>query len=311
METPEIKLPQVDVNIYRNKKPVEIPIVESFICTESASPNFIRHITFDVSGTELEGKVRAGQSIGIIPPGENEKGRPHQLRLYSVSSPSLGEDGEGKLVSTTVKRVIDEHWETQELFTGICSNYLASRKVGETVQMTGPSGKYFLVPENHEDFNYVFFATGTGIAPFRGMAKDLAGAGSKSQVVIILGVPYRTDLMYRKEFEALANEFENIHFITCVSRELPNPDGSRNYVQTKINTHSDLLLPILEQDNTLIYICGMKGMDMGIYQELHKKGLTGYTELKGEAAVKPVAEWTREDIKLGVRPSKRVFVEVY
>lgn len=312
MSTPEIRLPQVEVNIYRNKQPVEVPVVENYITTEKNSPNFVHHLTFDVAGTNLVGKVHAGQSIGIVPPGEDQRGRPHKLRLYSVSSPSSGEGDKPHLVSTTVKRLIEEdNGFAEGLYLGVCSNYLCNKKPGDKVQMTGPSGKTYLIPENHEDFNYVFFATGTGIAPFRGMLSDLMQAGSKSHIAVVLGVPYRTDLLYTKFFKTLDNEHENVHFIPCVSREEPNPDGTRNYVQTKLNTHANLLQPILEQDNTLIYICGMKGMEAGIYQTLNQRGLTGYTEIKGEAAEKDPADWSPDDIRKGVRPNGRFFVEVY
>ncbi len=105
---PEIKLPEVELNIYTPKDPVEVPIVENRICTKENSPNFVRHVTFDISGTDLEGHVRVGQSIGILPPGKNEKGRDYKLRLYSVASPTKGEDGKSHLISTTVKRTIEE-----------------------------------------------------------------------------------------------------------------------------------------------------------------------------------------------------------
>jgi ferredoxin--NADP+ reductase len=177
--------------------------------------------------------------------------------------------------------------------------------------MTGPSGKYYLIPENASDFNYVFFATGTGIAPFRGMVLDLLEAGVKSQIALILGVPYRTDILYADFFKELAQKHPNFHFITAISREERNADGSRNYVQTKIRTHGHILQPMLKADNGLIYVCGMKGMETGIYQELNILGITGYTEVKEELAGKSAAEWTSEDIKKYVRSNNRVFVEVY
>jgi ferredoxin--NADP+ reductase len=70
-----------------------------------------------------------------------------------------------------VKRTIDEFEE--KIYLGVASNYLADLKPGDKVLMTGPSGKRFLLPENAEDFNYILFATGTGIAPFRGMIMEL------------------------------------------------------------------------------------------------------------------------------------------
>src|SRR6056297_3044170 len=205
---PEIKLPEVELNIYTPKDPVEVPIVENRICSKEASPNFVRHVTFDISGTELEGRVQVGQSIGILPPGENEKGRPYKLRLYSVSSPTNGEQGDSKLISTTVKRTIEE-LENNKLYLGVCSNYLADLKPGDTVNMTGPSGRRFLLPENANDFNYIFFATGTGIAPYRGMIMELMEGGIENEVLLVFGCPYRTDLLYPDYFEPLDKAREN------------------------------------------------------------------------------------------------------
>ena len=103
----EITLPEVELNIYSPKDPTEITVVENYVCTKESSPNFVRHMTFDVSGTELEGRVRIGQSIGILPPGEDERGKPHKLRLYSVSSPTEGEEG-----------INEHHPQTQQLDLG-------------------------------------------------------------------------------------------------------------------------------------------------------------------------------------------------
>ena len=307
----EVVLPDVAINIYKPKDPVEVPVVESRIATLESSPNFVRHITFDVSGTALEGNIRAGQSIGIVPPGTQEDGRPHKLRLYSVSSPSKGEDGQGKLVSTIVKRVVDEHWETQELFTGVCSNYLCSLKPGDKVMMTGPSGKKFILPEHPEEYNYVFFATGTGIAPFRGMVMDLMEMGTKSDVVFIFGSPYRTDLLYNEYFEPLDKKIPNFHYLKSVSREDRRPDGTKPYVQYQIVDNAELLHPILSKDNTLIYVCGLKGMETGIYKLLAEAGLNDYFIASDELKAISPAQWKSDDIKKGTKPSDRMFLEVY
>lgn len=307
----EIVLPEVSINIYKPKDPVEVPVVESRIATLESSPNFVRHMTFDVSGTMLEGNVRAGQSIGIVPPGTQENGRPHKLRLYSVSSPTKGEDGQGKLVSTIVKRVIDEDWETQKLFTGVCSNYLCGLKPGDKVMMTGPSGRRFILPENPEDYNYIFFATGTGIAPFRAMVMDLMAAGVKSDIVFIFGSPYRTDLLYNEYFEPLAEKVPNFHYLKSISREDRRPDGTKPYVQYQIVDNAELLHPILSKDNTLIYICGLKGMETGIYKLLAQAGLNDYFTVSEELLSIDPAQWRSDDVRQGVKPNDRMFLEVY
>lgn len=305
----EITLPEVELNIYSPKDPTEITVVENYICTKESSPNFVRHMTFDVSGTDLEGRVRIGQSIGILPPGENERGRPHKLRLYSVSSPSEGEDGKSNLISTTVKRTIEEI--NGKLYTGVCSNYLADLKPGDTLKATGPSGKRFLLPENPKEFNYVFFATGTGIAPFRGMIMELLDSGFKGQIALVFGAAYRTDLIYPDYFMEMEKQHDNFHYIAKISREDRRPDGSKYYVQTAIEDEAEILDPILKQENTLIYICGIKGMENGIYKSLAKKGYLEYLLIKGDYMDMHPDEWDWDEMRRKVKPGDRTFEEVY
>jgi ferredoxin--NADP+ reductase len=305
----EIILPEVELNIYSPKNPVEATIVENRVCTTESSPNIVRHITFDISGTDLEGRIRVGQSIGVLPPGENEKGRPHKLRLYSVSSPSKGEGGQSHLISTTVKRAIDEVEGT--LYLGVASNYLSNLKPGDKVKLTGPSGKRYLLPENPKDFNYVFFATGTGIAPFRGMIMELFENGYEGDVALVFGCAYRTDLLYPEFIKEMTERHSNFHYISCVSREDRRKDGSKFYVQSAIEDQAELLNPIFSKENTLIYICGMKGMETGIYQNLALQGHLDYLQLRGDLAEREPSTWDWEDIKKNIKPSARTFEEVY
>lgn len=303
----EITLPEVELNIYSPKDPVEATVVENYIVTKESSPNIVRHITFDVSGTELENRVRVGQSVGVLPPGEDSNGRPHKLRLYSVSSPTAGEHGKSHLISTTVKRTIEEFEE--KLYLGVASNYLADLKPGDKLKLTGPSGKRFLLPENAKDFNYLFFATGTGIAPFRGMIQELYQNGFSKSCALVFGCPYRTDLLYANYFDEMEAKHEGFHYLKSISREARRQDGSKFYVQSQIEDEKELLYPMLSKENTLIYICGMKGMEIGIYKELVKQDLLDYIEIKKE--LPPLNEIPTDKFKRYIKPSVRVFEEVY
>ena len=304
----EIKLPEVELNIYSPRNPVEATVVENYIVTKESSPNFVRHVTFDVSGTDLVDRVRVGQSVGILPPGEDEKGRPHKLRLYSISSPSKGEKGNKHLISTTVKRTIEEL--DHGIYLGVASNYLADLKPGAKVRLTGPSGRRFLLPENARDFNYLFFATGTGIAPFRGMIKELYEQNYDKDCVLVFGCPYRTDLLYADYFDKMDKEHDGFHYLPSISRESRRKDGSKYYVQSKLVDEAELLLPILRKENTLIYICGLKGMEQGIYRELLKQDLHQYVEIRKELP-ENIDNIPRDDFKKFVKPSDRTFEEVY
>ena len=307
---PEIILPEVELNIYSTKSPIEVTVVENYVATKESSPNIIRHITFDITGTDLVGRVVAGQSIGVLAPGLDERGKPHKLRLYSVSSPSNGEGGKRHLISTTVKRDLTEVDE-QGLLIGVCSNYLCDLNIGDKVTLTGPSGKRFLIPKNAEDFNYVFFATGTGIAPYRGMIMDLMEKGFSNEIALVFGCPYRTDVLYPTYFEEVDAKHTNFHYFKCISREDRRPDGSKYYVQSALLDYEDTLAPILSRENTLIYLCGLKGMETGIYHNLAKMGLTDYLIIKEPLEGLKPEEWDYEVMKKNLKPSARAFEEVY
>ena len=305
----DLQLPDVKLNIYSPKNPAEATIVENYVCTAESSPNIIRHITIDISGTDLEGQFKTGQSIGVLPPGLNAKGKPHKLRLYSVSSPSKGEEGKPHLVSTTVKRANEEVDGT--FYLGVCSNYICNLKPGDKIKVTGPSGRRYLLPKNALDYNYVFFATGTGIAPFRGMIMELFEKGITNQVALVFGCPYRTDVTYPKYFSEMDKKHDNFNYIKMISREDRRENGSKYYVQTSIDDRSQTLSPILEKDNTLIYLCGMKGMESGIYHNLALKGFKDYLILKGNLAERDPSTWSWEEVKKMIKPSERTFEEVY
>ncbi len=239
----------------------------SGVTASGKSAGFIRHLVIDVSKTSLAGNFVSGQSFGVLPPGLDAHGKPHKLRLYSIASPSVGEDGQGKVLSTTVKRTIEEHNETGKLFLGVASNFLCDTKPGDEVRVTGPNGKRFVLPADPGAHDYVFFATGTGIAPFRGMVMELLKRKVGSRIILVMGSPYATDLLYHKDFGAWQEEHKNFTYMTAISRER-NADAPAMYCHERLRHSRDVILPALERERTLVYICGIAGMELGVFQRL-------------------------------------------
>ena len=318
-------MPDVKMHLARPTEPVTGTVVSTRICLKGKSNSFIRHVAIDVSGTPLEGSFTAGQSFGVVAPGVDANGKPHKVRLYSIASPSWGEDGQGKILSTTPKRVIDERTpqkagddpEDHSLLIGVCSNYICDLRVGDEVQVTGPNGKSFLLPANPADHDYLFVATGTGIAPFRGMAMELldnpAGPCS-SRIHLVMGAPYTNDLLYDDIFREYAEKHDNFHYHTAISRE-SRSDGRRGlYVDAYVGEMMDSTFRgLLENPRTLIYVCGLAGMQVGLFRVLARHGVgEGYLNIKDEemAAMNP-NDWENDRIKRFVRSTKRCMLEVY
>lgn len=289
-------------------------VVRTERCTASRkSSGFVRHVEIDVSRTALAGNFVAGQSFGVIPPGVDGAGRPHKLRLYSIASPSSGEDGRGRVLSTTVKRTIDEHHETHRLFLGVCSNYLCDLSVGDEVRVTGPNGKRFVLPADADAHDYVFFATGTGIAPFRGMVREVLASCGRSRVVLVSGSAYATDLLYHAEFTDLAKN-PRFTYLTALSRER-QPDGEgRMYVHERLRTHRDVFEPMLRSERALVYACGIARMEVGVLQGLARmlpgSDLEQYVRADA-GTLAGVESWERRMIPRQIAPTRRVFLEVY
>lgn len=289
-------------------------IVSNERCTDHKSASFTRHVVIDISRTQLAGAFRSGQSFGVIPPGLDATGQPHKVRLYSIACPTSGEDGQGRLVSTTVKRTIAEHWETHRLFLGVCSNYLCDSQPGDEIQVTGPSGKRFVLPAAPEEHDYVFIATGTGVAPFRGMVADVRKASPTSQIVLILGAAYRTDLPYHEHFLRLAEIDPCFRYVTALSRE-PQGDGlGPMYVGGRMAAMAEDLVPLLQSDRTLVYVCGIAGMELGVFQQIARmlpsEALSRY--LRVDSVLQgSIDHWQRKMIPREIQPTRNVFVEVY
>lgn len=313
-------LPEVRMHLHPAADPGVGVVVSSERCTAGRkSSGFVRHVAIDVSQTRLAGQFVSGQSFGVLPPGADEKGLPHKLRLYSIASPSFGEDGQGRVLATTVKRLIDEHEETGKLFLGVASNYLCDVRPGDQVKVCGPSGKRFVLPADPAAHDYVFFATGTGIAPFRGMLHELfrrpGRAPTACRATLVMGTPYATDLLYHAELQKLAAETPGFRYLTAVSRETQETRKGRRplYVQDLIGENEELR-DLLSSPRTLVYICGIAGMELGIFRglatELGDGGREQFLQVDPEVLGNP-GGWERRMIHKQLKPTKRVFMEVY
>lgn len=291
-----VPVEEIPSNIYKLSAPLEAKVIEHRRLTASDSPNEVSHIVLDIAGSDL--RYIDGQSIGVIPPGTDEAGKPHKLRLYSIASPHAGDDGEGKTVTICVKRAITVDEATGKVYPGVCSNYLCDLKVGARVKVTGPVGKHFVLPGKGTDANLIMIATGTGIAPFRAFLKTryTERTDEKGQSWVFFGAQTQKDFLYREEYEAY-REWDTFHLITAFSREEKNREGGRMYVQHRLQEYADVLFNLLQQPNTFIYMCGLKGMEPGVMEGLEK------------AATQQGIDWNEFLAKL--KQEKRWLVEVY
>ncbi len=76
---------------------------------------------------------------------------------------------------------------------GTASTYLNTLEVGAEMEISGPFGRFGVSPRP-VDTPRLFIATGTGIAPFVGMAQDLVAAGA-TEVMVLAGFRSSSDII--------------------------------------------------------------------------------------------------------------------
>ncbi len=290
----------IPVNLYRPNSPYVGKCLSNEELVREGGEGTVRHLTFDLSGGNL--RYLEGQSIGIIPDGTDDKGKPHKIRLYSIASTRHGDRVDDQTVSLCVRKLEYKHPETGEKVEGVCSSFLCAIPVGAPVKITGPVGKEMLLPSD-PNAKIVMMATGTGIAPFRAfiwrMFKEKhEDYQFKGLAWLFFGVAYSANVLYKDELESLQNEFpDNLKLTYAISREQQNAQGGKMYIQHRIQENADKLWELVQQDNTHVYICGLKGMEGGI-----DEGMSA-------AASKNGVVWS--DYQRGLKKAGRWHVETY
>jgi benzoyl-CoA 2,3-dioxygenase component A len=246
-------------NLFGPKNPTTATVVGNVNCTEAGFHNQTHHIVLDFG--QIPFPVLEGQSIGIVPPGVDAQGRPHVARQYSVASPRNGERPGYNNVSLTVKRVTEDHLGRPT--KGVASNYMCDLKVGDTVQVIGPFGQSFLMP-NHPKSHIVMICTGTGSAPMRAMTEwrrrlRKSGRFESGKLMLFFGARTREELPYFGPLQSLPKDFIDINL--AFSR---TPGQPKKYVQDLLHDRAADLVALLADPNAHFYVCGLKAMEEGV-----------------------------------------------
>jgi benzoyl-CoA 2,3-dioxygenase component A len=251
-------------NLYGPKTPTQATVVGNFKVNEAGTSNETHHIVIDFGSMPFP--VLEGQSVAIVPPGVDASGKPHHARQYSIASPRNGERAGYNNLSLTVKRVVEDH--DGKPVKGVCSNYLCDVKVGDTIQVIGPFGSSFLMP-NHPKSNIVMICTGTGSAPMRGMTEwrrrlRQTGKFEGGKLMLFFGARTQEELPYFGPLQKLPKDFIDINF--AFSR---TPGQPKRYVQDAMRERAADLVALLQDPNTYFYVCGLKSMEEGVVLALH------------------------------------------
>ena len=245
------------VNLHTLAKPAVATVSGNFRLTGDGASSDIRHIVLDFGATAFP--VLEGQTVGIVPPGADAQGRPHYVRLYSVASPRDGERPHYNNIALTVKRVTEDH--RGQPVRGVASNFLCDLDKGATVDVVGPFGARFLMP-NHPGASLLMICTGTGSAPMRAMTerrRRRVTLREGGELMLFFGARAPEELPYFGPLMKLPRDFIDINL--AFSRV---PGQPKQYVQDLIRMRGDDVVRHLANDQCYVYVCGLKGMEEGV-----------------------------------------------
>jgi cytochrome P450/NADPH-cytochrome P450 reductase len=176
-------------------------------------------------------------------------------RYYSISSSPAGDP---LRCSVTVAVVEAPASSGRGIYRGVCSNYLAGRRVSDTVHATIRETKAgFRLPDD-ASVPIIMIGPGTGVAPFRGFLEERAHRKAQGvnlgPALLFFGCRHPDqDFLYADELKAFADAgIVELH--TAFSRL----DGSKTYVQHLIAAQKQRVWDLIER-GAIIYVCGDGG----------------------------------------------------
>ncbi|HLC76356.1 MAG TPA: FAD-binding oxidoreductase [Candidatus Peribacterales bacterium] len=176
-----------------------------------------------------------------------------QSRAYSIASPP-SDDQELTFVIMNKEGGRATRWVAEML------------KVGDEVRIQGPFGVFTPSYENPKDF--LFVATGTGVAPFYSMAFDaLKRVVERRHIHLVFGTRYEKHLFWIDKFDALASTHPNFHLHVALTKPNEKWSGLRGRVTEVIPSI------IADFSSVQSYICGSPEMVKDTKEWLFARGM--------------------------------------
>ena len=204
-------------------------------------------------------------------------------RYYSISSSPAAA---GSNCSVTVAVVEGPASSGNGAFKGVCSNYLADRRPGDTVHALIRETKAgFRLPDDPAK-PIIMIGPGTGLAPFRGFLQERASQKASGKTLgpamLFFGCRHpEQDFLYADELKGFADQnVSELH--VAFSRG----SGPKTYVQDLIAAQKDRVWSLIEQ-GAVIFVCGDGGK---MEPDVKRKLMDIYRE-KASASEEAAARW--------------------
>lgn len=152
---------------------------------------------------------------------------------------------------------------------GFLTHYIWDNwKVGTKIESSGPEG-FFFFERLRDEKNIVGIAGGSGITPFRSMAKSIIEGKIEAKLTLLYGSSEEDDIIFYDEFKEMEkNNPEKIKIIHILSCEIVSLEGCEKGFITK-----EIVEKYCDVNSTTFFICGPQIMYDFVEKELNKFNL--------------------------------------
>ena len=247
----------MNLSEYDVSKPYTAMLLKSERITPADSEAEVRHLVLQLPPRRFQ--YREGQSIGVLVPGPHEFGARHHLRLYSIANSRKGEAGRGTAISICVRRCFYIDPINGERYPGKASNFLCDSNPGDPIQITGPYGLAWNVPED-EQASLLFIGAGTGIGPFRAFMKHIyeERGGWKGKVRLFYGAKTGLDMLYMNELNKDLSLYYDEKTFKAFQAVSPRPAFDfPPALEHVLAENSEEVWELLQDRKTYVYVAGL------------------------------------------------------
>ncbi|GAB4400901.1 MAG: ferredoxin--NADP reductase [Microscillaceae bacterium] len=180
------------------------------------------------------------------------------FRTFSISSiPNID-----NFLTLTIKRIKG----------GKVTNYLADNlKVGDALEVTAPSGQFFLNPEPAHQKHYVMIAGGSGITPIYSMIGTILKFEPKSKITLLYANRNSNSIIFKEKFDKWAKEFPTQIEIKHFLSQEENPAEAVKGFITRISLEE--LVNHYGKNKLDFYLCGPEIMTNKLMDDLAYLGV--------------------------------------
>ena len=210
----------------------------------------VRGLTFDAGDSPLP--YRSGQWMNLFVP---TAGGLVMRRPYSVAS-APNRAGPNQL-DFAITRVPE----------GPTSNALHDLGEGAVVEADAAEGGWLGRRDDERALAALFVATGSGLAPFRGLLQEELAERSGPPIGLVFGCRTQADILWRDELERWAKDVPRFSLTVTLSRPDAAWPGATGHVQRHVTSLSQQLRP------GLVLLCGLSPMTHAVERALVSAGI--------------------------------------